>query len=306
MNDFVLITASDKARANQALNLIGSVQNLSPGFKEIWVYDLGFTLLQKLQFRGIKGVKVKKVPHFTKHWKQGYSWKPWIWTHTDQKKLIFLDAGTEALRDLAEICQLIEKDDYFLVSQGETLKSGHTLKDIIPSDYYELLDFDKRFNNRPVVAAGIIGFKTDSSFYREVIARTYELVLKGYSLGWSPNELWRNVGTLQMPNPPIRDCAYFRHDQTLFNIMLNKHLAKPIMQPLAKFGGIHGPHDHPEQLIWNSRLHSPLTYINQIEYNHMKGIRNQANTLHLKWWNSRPHEFTQKVARKLRKITGLS
>lgn len=306
MNDFVLITASDKARANQALNLIGSIQNLSPGFKEICMHDLGLTVFQKLQFRGIKGVKLRKVPHFTKYWRQGWSWKPWIWTHTNQEKVIFLDAGTEALRDLTEMCQLVEKDGYFLVSQYETLEGGHTIKDIIPSDYYKLLDFDKRLSNRPVVAAGIIGFNTKSAFYKEVIAPTYELVLKGYSLGWSPNEVWRNTGINYLPDPPIRDCTYFRHDQTLFNILLNKSIAKPVIQPLAKFGGIHGPKDHPEQLIWNSRLHSPLTYINQIEYNHMKGIRNRVNTWHLKWWNSRLHEFAQKVSRKLHKVTGIS
>ncbi len=306
MNDYVLLTATDKARFNQALNLVGSIARKSPGFAEVIVYDLGLTWYQRWQLRGIQGVTLRKVPAFTDHWRQCWSWKPWIWTHAQANKVIYLDAGIEVLRSLKEMCDLVDTDGYLLVSQHETLEQGHTLKDIIPEDYYKLLGVSRRLADKPVVAAGIIGFRTKSDFFEKVIKPTYDLVLKGYNLGWSENELSRNTGLNKLPKPILRDCTYFRHDQTLLNAMIYSEIAKPVIQPIAKFGGYKSPYEHPEQLIWNSRLQSPLSYIDQIEYHHAQRLRNRLNRLYVFWYYSRVNKLFNRVAEKSKRIIGIS
>lgn len=302
MPTYTVATACDQAYAEQALNLVGSIQTRSPQVEAIYVYDLGMTLLQRLQFRGIKGVKLTKVTPFAPYWRQCWSWKPWIWLNTPATNLIFLDAGTEVLGDLGEIAAHIEKDDYFLVSQYETLASGHTLVDIIPSSYYKQFDLPTRIKTKPVVAAGIIGFKTDSAFFREVLQPTYDLVLQGYNLGWSEAELGRNRGIHYSPQPIVRDCPYFRHDQTLLNLMLYKQIERPVIQPFAKYGGVTSPAEHPEQLIWNGRAHNPLVLVSQIDYIHLKSVRNQLNRWYLAWYKSGGRRFVGRISTKLRRL----
>ncbi len=265
----------------QALNLVGSILKRSPGLKAIYVYDLGLTAFQRFQFKGIPGVTLKKVPPFVKHWRQCWSWKPWIWLNTPANNLMFLDAGTEVLRDLSEIAECVLANEYFLVSQYETSENGHTLSDIVPSGYYQEFGLDTSVSKNPVVAGGIVGFKTSSEFFHKVITGTYELVIKGYNLGWSEHELWRNKGINQLEDPAVRDCPYFRHDQTLLNLLLYKYIENPVIQPVNKYGGFHSPQDHPEQVIWNSRDHNPLAFVNHIEYRGSSRGRNQINHLYL-------------------------
>ena len=226
--------------------------------------------------------------------------------NTGHTKVIFLDAGTEVLRDLTEICDLVDRDGYFTVSQYNTLPDGCTLRTIAPQDYFEKYDVKPSLGSRPVVAAGIIGFQTSSDFYKHVLRPTYKACLKGDNLGWSEHELWRNTGFNRQDPPIIRECAYFRHDQTLLNLLLYKHIAKPIIQPVEKFGGYHSAHDHPEQLIWNSRAHNPLKLIGQLKYKHSSYVRNRVNVQHLKLVDSKLFILLSRIFRKLQRIMGIS
>jgi hypothetical protein len=302
MTDYIIATACDSSRARYALNLIASIQLRSPIFQEIQVYDLGLTRFQRRQFENCEGVKLIRVPAFCPHWNQAWTWKPWIWMNTGHDKVIFLDAGTEVLRDLTEMCDLVDRDGYFTVSQLETLPDGCTLGVITPKDYFKKFGVKPARQSEPVVAAGIIGFDTASDFYKQVVRPTYQACIRGYNLGWSEHELWRNTGINQQNPPIIRDCAYFRHDQTLLNLMLYKYSSKPTIQPVEKFGGFHSPHDHPEQLIWNSRAHNPLLLIDKLSYKRHSGARNRMNRLHLSWTDSWVSKFSGRVRRKLQRI----
>ncbi len=219
MNQYAIITATDSSRFYQALNLVGSLQNNSPGFKEILVYNLGIKKWQLKLLSGLKDVRVVEVPPFIAHWRQCWTWKPWIWKNSGYTKFIYLDGGTEALKSLEELCELVERDGYFLVSQFETLKKGHVLGDIIPRDYFSLLRIPESMKSNKVVAAGILGFDLSVPQVNRVITDTFNDVMKGLNLGWSESELWRNSGLNKIDRPKVMDCPYFRHDQTLFNIV---------------------------------------------------------------------------------------
>ena len=58
------------------------------------------------------------MPAFAPHWAQGFTWKPWIWTHIDADRVFWLDAGATVLRSFRGVRDRIEEDGYFLVSQG--------------------------------------------------------------------------------------------------------------------------------------------------------------------------------------------
>lgn len=305
MVDYAIVTACDKSRWHFAMNLLGSISKKSPGFKDIYIYDLGMTRAQRVLCRGIRGVHLKKVPPFTKYWRQGYSWKPWIWLNVPERKVIFLDAGTEVLRELDEICELIDRDGYFLVSQYETLKRGCTLGRITPVEYFEQFGIDERHRKDKVVAAGIIGYNTSSPLFTRVFPQVYQAVLEGYNLGWSEAEVWRNTGINRLPVPVVRKCEYFRHDQTLLNLFLYKDITTPNVQDVNKFGGFNGPHDHPQQLIWNSRANGHLGHFGDIDYRHTTRLRNAINKVYYQWRSSVMGTFYDRLIDKIRRTMGL-
>lgn len=274
-----IATAADERYANQALNLIGSIMNNSPNYKNIYVYDLGMTKRQLSRFDGIEGLVVNKVPKFTKYYLQCWSWKIWIFKNCPGDKVLYLDAGNEVLKSVETIEAIIDKNGYFLVSQYETLKKGHTLEDIVPEDYYDIFKIPSSIKKKHVVAAGIIGFSKKSDFSRKVVDSSMKAILKGYNLGWSKDEINRNHGINKLNSPVIRDCKYFRHDQTILNIQLHKTIKKPTIQPISIYGEFRGPNIREDQVIWNSRTNSSMKYVGKIKYKRFSKIRNIINVL---------------------------
>src|SRR5437588_5805497 len=98
----VLASAANRRYGNHLLNLLGSVKVNSDIFERIVVYDLGLSPLQLRLVRGVRGVEVREVPPFVPHWAPCFTWKPWIWTHTEADELLWLDAGVTVLRSLAD------------------------------------------------------------------------------------------------------------------------------------------------------------------------------------------------------------
>lgn len=273
-----LVTACDSTFAYQALNLIGSAAVVQAGIKAIRVYDLGLTARQRAQFMGIKGVELKSVPSFTPHWQQCYSWKPWVMIDAakDFNELLYLDAGTELLQSPDEIYSLIEKDGYFLVSQADALAGGHTLGQIIPSDYYRQFGLAHQHDGAPVIAAGLVGFRTSSAFYIKILPPWLKLVKEGWNLGWSKNELSRNHGLHALDRPPIRDCQLFRHDQTLFNLLVYKHLPSAHLQSMERFGTMHRLPD-VDQVLWSPKLAGSFRHVGHIPYVRNARLYNARN-----------------------------
>ncbi len=171
---------------------------------------------------------------------------------------------------MTEIYHATNQDGYFVVSQNQP-GGGHFLKDIVPTDYYQIFEVPESLIDREVIAAGIIGFKKQSDFDRQVIPRMLEMVKKGYNLGWSRAELSRNHGINYLPDPPIRDCPLFRHDQTLLNLEFYRAYPNPVLQPLTKYAEIDRPTADSKQLIWHHRRQSNLPWTSSVRYRNQTG-----------------------------------
>jgi hypothetical protein len=296
--DTVLASAADGSYGTQLLNLVGSVKRNSDLFERIVVFDLGLTPVQRFLLDRIEGVELRTVPPFVPHWAQCWTWKPWIWTHVEARRVLYLDAGLTVLRGLAEPLEQIERRGYFVVG------TGHPNGEHIPSDYYELYGLPERIAGEDCVGANVIGFDTGSSFYEQVIVPTFDDVSLGRNLGWSTGELsWRNVGINELEHPVIRDAPRFRHDQTLLNIHLYKNLRQPWVNPTAPYAASVSDREHPAQLMWAHRKRAGFPYVARLPYRTRGAAlvgRALGSGLQLRSWlavNGRsPHAYADKLA----------
>jgi hypothetical protein len=243
------------------LNMIGSVEANSPVFDRIVVYDLGLTPWQRRLLRNARGVEIRTVPPFVPHWREGRTWKTWIWTHVEGDRVVWLDAGLTVLRPLDDFLAGIDERGYFVVSQG------HPIRDSIPKDYYPLYAFPRERAESISIAAGILGFARDSSFYSDVIVPAFEDAARGLSVGFSAREVARlNTGLDRNPEPTLRDCTHFRWDQTILNLRFYSAVAAPVVADLYRFAGWHSPSDHPQQVIWSHRRRGDYGFIARVPY----------------------------------------
>jgi hypothetical protein len=294
----VLATAADARYGFHLLNLLGSVQANSDVFDRIEVFDLGLTRFQRGLLDGVRGVDVRLVPPFVEHWRQGRTWKTWVWTHVEAEALIWLDAGITVLRPLTDPLEQIRERGYFVVSQG--LPVG----DSIPSDYARRFNVNDKQAAKVSIAAGILGFRRDGEFYSRVIVPTYEDALEGLSLGFSAEEAEKlNQGMDRIDDPPIRACRIFRHEQTLLGIHFYNQVKEPVVNDLYKYGGWLTPRDHPEQLLWSHRRRGDFRYLPRVQYRPRLWLFGKAwgilfycrSWYRLRRWLFRPSTYLGKV-----------
>lgn len=291
----ILASAADARYGTWLLNLLGSVKANSDVFDRIVVHDLGLTPFQRRLVAAIRDVELRTVPPFVPHWRECFSWKPWIWTHLDADEVLYLDAGLTVLRPLQEPLAQIRERGYFLVSQG------NALVDIVPSGYYERFALPRDAGRREYAAAGIIGFRTSGEFFDRVIAPTYDDVLHGLNLGWSASEAPAGADAI------VRDCKRFRHDQTLLNIHVFKALADVEINDVYRFGGWLSPHDHPDQLIWNHRRRGDHAYLPRVPYRGVAAIVGRPWGVWFRWrWWARNHSWLFRPATYLAKARRLA
>src|SRR4051794_36731326 len=89
-----LASAADRRYGWWLLNLVGSVHaNARESFDGIVLYDLGLSPLQRRLATSIQGVELRVVPEFVPHWREGFTWKTWVWRHLDVPRLVWIDAG---------------------------------------------------------------------------------------------------------------------------------------------------------------------------------------------------------------------
>jgi hypothetical protein len=268
----VFATAADASYGYHLLNLLGSIQVNSPVFDRVVAYDLGLDPRQRELLDRMRGVEVRTVQPFVPHWRQGFTWKPWIWTNLgDGDTVFYLDAGATVLRSLGPALDQVRRRGYVIVSQG------NELRDIVPPDYFDLYGLRQELGGRPYVAAGIIGFATGSAFYERVIVPTYEDCLAGRNLGFSPDEVEaKNVGLGRVERPIVRACRHFRWDQTLLNIHLAKELPEAVAEDIDEYAGVRSPSEHPQQVIWAHRRQGNLRYLKRIRYRGRGALRARA------------------------------
>jgi hypothetical protein len=276
----VFASAADARYGYHLLNLIGSVKANSNVFERIVVHDLGLTPHQRGLLDRVRDVEVRDMPHFAPHWAQGFTWKPWIWTHLEADAIFYLDAGATVLHSLDHALAQIGDLGYFVVSQG------NHLRDIAPPDYFESYGLDPALGDRPYVAAGIIGFRTEGPFWERVVVPTYEDCLAGRSLGFSSGDLRRNRGLAYEEAPVGRDCLNFRWDQTVLNMRLANEMPDALVADLDEYAGVRTPHEHPRQVIWAHRARGDLRYLWQLPYTGPGALRARAFGVRyrLRWW----------------------
>ncbi len=256
-----IASAADARYGKWLLNLVGSVERRSPIFDRFIVYDLGLTPFQRRLLERIRGVEVRTVPEFVPHWRQGRTWKTWIWAHLDADAVVWLDAGVTVLRPLTDFVQQSYERGYFVVSQGVSIGSS------TPSDYYALYGLSPDFSDRVSIAAGILAFRRDSSFYTDVVRPTFDDAALGRNLGFSEAEVDKlNWGLDKLDQLIVRDCPLFRHEQTLLNIHFYRSTSDPYVNDLYKYGGFRSPHDHPEQVIWSHRRSGDYRFLPRVPY----------------------------------------
>jgi hypothetical protein len=252
----VLATGASERYGYHLLNLLGSVKTNSRVFERIVAFDLGLGPRQRALLDDVHGVEVRTVPAFVPHWREGRTWKTWVWTHVEAERLVWLDAGLTVLRPLEGMLASIDARDYFAVSQG------HPIADSIPSDYYELYGFPHEYADRVAIAAGIFGFRVGSDFYERVIVPTFEDACRGLSTGFSPEEeAGLNRGLDRNPQAPARGCKHFRWDQTILNLRFHLGVEEPVVHDLDEYAGWRSPHDHPRQVIWSHRRQGDMAYL---------------------------------------------
>jgi hypothetical protein len=258
----VLATAADARYGWWLLNMLGSVDANSDVFDAVVAYDLGLDPRQRRLLDRVRGVEVRSVPPFVPHWREGRTWKTWIWTHLESERLLWLDAGLTVLRPLDDALASIAARGYFAVSQG------HPVADSIPSDWYALYGLSEAVaRSRPAIAAGIFGFATSTPFYSDVVWPAFEDCIEGRSLGFSADDATRlNRGLDANPDPIVRDCSHFRWDQSVLNARFYTAVDDPVVHDLDKFAGWRSRRDHPEQVIWSHRRSGEPTYMTRIPY----------------------------------------
>lgn len=297
----VLASAADARYGYHLVNLISSVAANSDVFDRIVVHDLGLSAHQRALVEQLDGVDVLAVPAFSPHWSQGFTWKPWIWTHLEADRVFYLDAGTTVLRTLEPAIEQVSRLGYFLVSQGGELR------DITPPNYFDLYGLDEAVGRREYVAAGIIGFSTSGTFWERVIVPTYQDCLAGRNLGFSGGDVQRlNYGLAHEEKPIIRDCVHFRWDQTILNLHLARELPDAAVADLNVYAAVPSAHEHPEQVIWAHRARGDLRYLKRAPFVGPGATRARAFGVwfQLRWWIKLNEKYFQRSTYlwKLRKI----
>jgi hypothetical protein len=274
----VFASAADARYGFHLLSMIGSVQSNSDCFDAIVVYDLGLSAQQRRLAASIEGLELRTMPAFAPHWAQGFTWKPWIWTHLDAEAVFYLDAGAMVLRSLDGVVAQIADRGYWVVSQG------HAASDLFPSSWYERYGIEREAAARHAVAAGIIGFRTSGRFWDDVVVPTYDDCLAGRSLGFSAHEVERlNFGLAHEEAPPVNDARVFRWDQSVLNAhLLAAYPNDLVVADLDEFAGFRSPRDHPRQVIWSHRRHGDYRYLARARYRGRARLEAAALALRLR------------------------
>jgi hypothetical protein len=246
-SECVLVTATDSRHAPYLFNAIASIDSRFPDHPPLHVFDLGMNHLQRRELSSVPWIAVREVERFVKHWKQNWSWKPYILTQLPHRYVFYFDASNIVLyRSLALWFVAIARNGYFLLENGQTMRQG------TPPEYWQLFNLSPtRYLDAPSFGAGLMGFDS-KGFAGDAIAETLARTIKGWNLGRSAQEI-RSAYDQSV----IRQCECFRADQTLFNLAFRKHSGgNLVLREELRYCGRGGPADHPRQYLWYSRRSS--------------------------------------------------
>jgi hypothetical protein len=243
-SDCALVTAADSKYAPYLFNAITSIHRRFPDHPILQVFDLGMSRMQREELSGVPWIQVNQVERFVKHWKQNWSWKPYILTRVQQRYMLYFDAANIVLyRPWMLWFRAIERNGYFLIENGQNLRQ------ITPLNYWNLFGLEESLlGDALTFGAGLMGFDR-RGFAGNAVAEVLALTIQGWNLGRSAQET-RNTYDFSI----IRECECFRADQTLFNLAFRKFSSKElVLRDELKYCGRGGAEDHPRQYVWYSR-----------------------------------------------------
>jgi hypothetical protein len=260
--DWSIITSASNKFFPSLLNLIGSVKKYNPEHPQIYIYNLGLNWFYRKELESIPGVKIVEFPKFISFWRKCYTWKSYIFKNPFSKYTFYLDAGNQVTGSLDKIFKQIETDGYVLVEQKTHIS------EIIPTSFKSIFDLNDVDMKRDAIAAGIFGFDRDNIDFQNIINRLYDASIAGLCLGYSKEELWKNKGINK--NYFIRDCPKFRHDTTIFSLLIYKYINNPRIDCSKRYSNI--LENSEEQLIWNLRMNYDSLSCIEIRYTDTKNI----------------------------------
>jgi hypothetical protein len=226
LEQITINTTADKIYFSRAVNLIGSIKKIYQEEMPIIVWDKGLSRLQQRIIRSL-GVEIRKIEPFSPHWSECYSWKFFVYKYSPGGVFLHLDAGNTVLEPLDFILEEAQRTGFFLVDQGQILET------ITPKEMHLRLNPMASLNSE-VFAAGNIALNKNNSTISVMIDELYQASLVGECLGYSKVEAHRDRAGLGI----IRDCALFRHDQTVLNLILRKHFAEPVLHSHRRFASV--------------------------------------------------------------------
>jgi hypothetical protein len=256
--NMVVNTAADSDFFLKLVSLIGSIRQNDSKERLIRIWNIGLTKIQTDFLEKLEHVEIKGIHEFMKNWQTCYCWKIYIFKHIPEDISFYLDTGMSVVKNLDCIENYINRKEFFAIGQGTKLFEA------TPDEYWELFDVDKeKFKNDEQFSAGLFGFKKNKEM-NKIIDEAYELTLKGYSLGYSEQELYRDKFNVNI----VRKCPIFRHDQTLINLIYRKYLNTPDLSESNLFES-NILLKHPKQVLWWHRSLKDK-YIFSLILNHKK------------------------------------
>ncbi|ETI61424.1 hypothetical protein [Marinomonas profundimaris] len=242
MSKRIVNISSDSRYFSRLLNLIGSIRKTNDKLIFVEVWDLGLSKIQK-EILNKMDVTVNRIDDFYEKWSDCYAWKIYVYKHSAGDVFFHLDAGNIVFSDVHHIFDLIEKDGFFLVDQGQRLE------DITPKAYMNKYGGSNLDPDYEVFAAGNIGLNKKCPEIKAAIDDAYLAASNGACMGYSFSERNRDKKGSNI----IHDCKLFRHDQTLFNVILRKHCSNLYIHRHENYAALKLS---PESCIVNKRTYA--------------------------------------------------
>jgi len=242
-NECAITTAADNRFAAALFNMLASLHTNFPTHPAVYVYDLGLTPGQRKELQSVPWLELKTVEPFAPHWRLNWSWKHFIALQPAERYIIHCDAGVVFLRSLEMWFLSIQENSYLAFGQNQPLSQ------ITPSNYWSLVGLDcALYKDQEAFGAGVFGFDKQSGA-GDAVREAFLLAKNGWSLGCSATET-----RTDLDRSVVRDCHCFRHDQTLINLTLRKHIGGEVLVRQAKkYLGLGRGNDHPSQFLWHAR-----------------------------------------------------
>lgn len=239
---YKISSSSDYKYFSRLINLIGSIKKSNNSKFDFEVWDIGLTALQRWILKE-NAITVHRVEEFAPHWNNCYSWKLYVYKHSESELFFHLDAGNIVLGDLTYIFEKINNDGYFLIDQGQHLC------DITPLEYVSRFNKNVELSEL-VFAAGNIGLNKLNARVTKAIENAYTAAVQGYCLGYSTSEQHRDINNIGI----VRDCKLFRHDQTIINLTLREQMGENLyIHSHGKYASVSVEAD---TIIYNSRKYN--------------------------------------------------